>query len=281
MKNLLKRLRDRRARRRKSSNSQIMNTTKEKRKSKGFLGGLLAAGGFGVLVISLNAIGVPVEQQDLASVKDQAGEIYLQVETVQKVVVPAVFGLLAALTGLWGNLRRKTILAWNARDGEKSPLRSFGVTGNFGGILAGIVSVIGVIRSEIPPELIADLAGQVQVLKVQVSDVWKVAVPSVMGIIGTVLGVIGRMNAKEKLHAVTPSISLVGIFVLPTLLLTSCETFPVKLEANQSPDGEARGCVRIIGVGPVDLTVCVNRSKDGSSSPPENRGLLPPISSSK
>jgi uncharacterized membrane protein len=82
--------------------------------------------------------------------------------------------------------------------------------------------------------------------------------------VGAFLGIWGRKDAKKpiSLNPFKGAGKVVGVFIATLcffclFLFTSCATSP-SIGFNDA--GEPQGCVQLIGLGPVDLTVCADRS---------------------
>jgi len=219
---------------------------KSKLDSQGVTGSLVGVVAFGLAATFLSKkLGIDVSK---AEVKDT-------VENARVVAANAAIwiALVGAVVGLWGNWARKAKLAFTAHKGKFAGL-SRGFMGNILAAVAGLFAFINAIS--------ADWA-QLESLIGDGAENWKVISPAVLGIVSTLKGAWGRYRAKESFEG--SNLQGLPLVLIGFASLSSCTS--IGFEGNQSPEGDARGCFRIIGVGPVDLTICIDKS-DPLEAPP-------------
>lgn len=75
--------------------------------------------------------------------------------------------------------------------------------------------------------------------------------------------------SKNRFNLLSLLVFLLSTLVLPVVIivllsLSGCQSVAPTLSTGKAPDGDTAGCVRLVGVGPVDLTLCVDKG-----NPPE------------
>lgn len=198
---------------------------KQKKDSKGILGGFLGLVGFGLAATFLSrTLGFEVKKDDLESIAENSKLI-----STQWAVWASLIG---TLIGLWGNWARTTKIAFD--NTGKNPAASRGVMGNLAAILAGAWAFIEAVETDW--DKISMLVGEGK-------RQWMLVAPAVMGIIGTVQGLWGRWRAKSKVgqSIISPESSgALLIVLLPCLLLgASCAATPAAYQDTGSVTGKS------------------------------------------
>jgi len=187
-----------------------LRNSKKKKDSKGFLGGIIGAIGFGLLASQLTRItGVEVSKEEITDTVDHGKFVWEQ---------KAVWvGLAATIVGLWGNWVRTAKIAFDGYG--KNPLKSKGVMGNLTGFGIAAWALI---------EAVAADWDQVQSVIGDGQESWKVIAPAVMAVLGTAQGFWGRWRATSKVDETripaNPNSVLFMIMLIPVFLVSCSST---------------------------------------------------------